>query len=444
MSSRTDFTRRFFAATAPSVIAVCMGFSSLSSEADAQNARPDAEPLSTVAAVDQTGSHYDTDLPPSPRGLQEATLAEPSEAARPTEQQAYLSTGTPTQIIESPEMPSLPDEDDIQQASIDFPELESPAQTLVLAATIAETATTESEFSRIIKLCESAAKQSLDGDSMQYASTLASWALNRRGELRDEAGLLDDALADFQRSVRLDENRWRAVHNRGVSFARMGRYHDAFADMSKTLQRNPSFAKAYSNRAALYEAAGDAEAALRDYRQAIELDVTLAAAHAGRGRVCHGLGRLDIALIELNEAIRIEPKNGNYHALRGDVLADSGRYEQALDAYGRAIEVEPDLATAYRNGAWLLSTCPVAELRNTENALLGAEQALELSESDRHLALDTLAAAFANANQFDEAVATMKQALAQAPPQFRSFYNARLKLYQAGRPYRSQPIRNEK
>ena len=64
---------------------------------------------------------------------------------------------------------------------------------------------------------------------------------------------------------------------------------------------------------------------------------------------------------------------------------------------------------------------------------------VELAGEDRHLFLDTLAAAHANAGDFDEAVRTAGLAVEEAPPEFRTYYAARREMYEQGRPYRTQP-----
>ena len=117
-----------------------------------------------------------------------------------------------------------------------------------------------------------------------------------------------------------------------------------------------------------------------------------------------------------------------------------GRYGDALADYALAIEVKPNSAHAYRNGAWLLATCPDENYRDEENAVRGARQALEFAYGDRHVALDTLAAAFANAGEFDQAISTLEQAIEMAPSELRGDYLTRIKLYEAGQPYRTQPV----
>ena len=75
------------------------------------------------------------------------------------------------------------------------------------------------------------------------------------------------------------------------------------------------------------------------------------------------------------------------------------------------------------------------------NGLRLAQQALQLAGSESPQLLDTLAAAYAEAGRFDEAVATARKALTAATQankeQLAKDIQGRLELYAARQPYRS-------
>jgi serine/threonine-protein kinase len=66
-----------------------------------------------------------------------------------------------------------------------------------------------------------------------------------------------------------------------------------------------------------------------------------------------------------------------------------------------------------------------------------ARQALALDGNGDYAYFDTLAAALANAGEFDDAKATQEKAIQIAPDAKASELSARLTLYKAGRPYRT-------
>ncbi len=320
------------------------------------------------------------------------------------------------------------------------PRLDQAGQLLIEAHTISTTAKTETELTEVIDKCIAALRLNINGENKQFATTLISWSLNRRGQIYADAGNSELADADFEEALNFDPHNWRALHNRGVSYAESGKFAEAFDDFNTVIESNPNFAKAYTNRATLFVQAGDLENAENDYQSACQLDAKLASARLGLARVCHLSGRWDDALKHFTAAAKLDPENPGILCSRGDLLSDMGQYADALASYAMAIEVKPSFGHAYRNGAWLLATCPDAQFRDPENAILGAKQALECEYGERYVALDTLAAALASAGEFDKAIATLEEAIELAPSTVRPEYVSRVKLYKAGQPFHTQPV----
>jgi tetratricopeptide (TPR) repeat protein len=312
---------------------------------------------------------------------------------------------------------------------------------LVAAHEAAARAESEADFGQVIETCRRARASQATPVVARYANELAAWAMNRRGQIKAEAGRINEAMLDFDDAVRLDSQCWRAIHNRGLLFAQAGEFEKAFDDFSRAITINPGFAKAYSNRAALYIVAGDVHPALDDYSKAIEVDPDLAVAHRGRGRACHLLGRLDESMENYDAAVQLSPGDAYAVASRADLLTDLGRYAEAAREYERAIQLDAKLVHAHRGAAWLLATCPDASVRNAALAVERAEAAIQLEGRDDTLSLDTLAAAQASSGDFATAVETLTRAIAIAPDNEREVYHERLSLYQDRRAFRIAPLR---
>ncbi|MEM9353624.1 MAG: tetratricopeptide repeat protein [Planctomycetota bacterium] len=311
---------------------------------------------------------------------------------------------------------------------------------LIEAHEAAASASTAKQYTAIIRLCEEAANEEPGVEKEQFAAELAAWSLNRRGQTKLDAGDAEGALDDFDAALDFDPNNWRARHNRGISLAQFGELAEAFDDINRVITEKPRFAKAYCNRATLYVQAGRHTEALDDYERAILLDDTMAQAHIGRGRLCHQEGLLNEALVHFTKAIDEGPKTADLFCSRADLLADMGLYSQALADYARAIELDPKFGHAYRNGAWLLATCPNEKFRDPKNALAGATRALEMGYGDRCVLLDTIAAALASAGYYDEARQAMDKAIGLAPESLQDQYAQRRDLYAEGVPFTTRPL----
>ncbi len=383
--------------------------------------------------------------------------AKPQAISQPkrlqTAQAKPLPRPTTTPAVEpaprSAQRPAPPRDQNVQpvrhEEPLAEPEPEAPEQVdtsaklLVEAHELSLQADAQQDYDDIIALCQTARRLGVEGDQLEFAHTLLAWALNRRGQSRVDQGEQKLADADFQQALALDPDNWRALHNRGVSYAQAGKFAEALDDFNRVVELNPLFAKAFANRATLFTQSGDLEVALADYQRACRLDPKLLAAEVGQGRICHLLGRWEESLDAFNKALEIQPDNPEIVCSRADLLADMGRYDEALADYAQSIDLDPEFAHAYRNGAWLLATCPDPRYRDGANAVCGAERALEFGYGERHVALDTLAAAQASAGQFEEAIHTLEEALKLAPHDARSAYRTRLQMYQAGKAYLTEP-----
>ena len=109
----------------------------------------------------------------------------------------------------------------------------------------------------------------------------------------------------------------------------------------------------------------------------------------------------------------------------------------ALRDYGHAIRFAPDFALALSSKAWLLATSPIAETRNGEEAVRLARIVLSLVDYPEHH--DVLAAAYAEAGRFVDAVRAQEVAISRLRTTGRVVllpeYQFRLDLYRTGRPY---------
>ncbi len=126
------------------------------------------------------------------------------------------------------------------------------------------------------------------------------------------------------------------------------------------------------------------------------------------------------------------------------MYAHEGDYTKALAVYAEAIRLNPDHVLSYNNLAWLLATCPDANVRNGEKAIEYAKKACELSEWKAPPYLDTLASAYAEAGDFDNAVKWQNRFLEsdylKSNPSNDTLKQARqrLSLYEQKKPYHEE------
>jgi tetratricopeptide (TPR) repeat protein len=304
------------------------------------------------------------------------------------------------------------------------------------AFALTKTAETEEVFTQIIGLCKSGLDKGLDTKMVAYARQLSAWAHNRRGEVRADAGNTQEAFKDFDAAVSLDARQWRAVHNRGVSYAMLGNQSAAIADFTRAIELNPKFANAWFNRGELLYEKRDFASALRDYNQVVKLSPQDAAAFNSRGHALYRLQRYADALADYNKALEIDPSSAAALVNRGDLQSDQGNFADAAKDYRAAIKANPALGRAYQSAAWLMATCPDEKFRNSELAIEAAQKAIEIDGDSDYRYLETLAAAQANAGEFDNAITTQQRAIENAPTAVAQVYKGRVEKFRARQPHR--------
>jgi Flp pilus assembly protein TadD len=153
-------------------------------------------------------------------------------------------------------------------------------------------------------------------------------------------------------------------------------------------------------------------------------------------------GRRDdynLAIAEFSEAIRLKPDNARAYYNRGQAYRHRGDFGEALTDYGEAIRLKPDFMEAYNNVSWLLAVCPDANLRNGERAVEYAKRACVLSGWKAPAILGTLAAAYAEAGDFDNAIKWETKYLESNPSAVDSErHRQRLSLYEQKKPYHEE------
>jgi WD40 repeat protein len=129
------------------------------------------------------------------------------------------------------------------------------------------------------------------------------------------------------------------------------------------------------------------------------------------------------------------------HGIAGD---HENKYNEAINDYESAIGADPSYARAYNALAWLLATCPEGEFRDGVKAVQNATKACELTNFKNTDYLNTLAAAYAAAGGFEQAIKWQQKAIDLLGVGQRSRYQLAFKtkmgLYQAGQSYPRQPL----
>jgi Flp pilus assembly protein TadD len=186
------------------------------------------------------------------------------------------------------------------------------------------------------------------------------------------------------------------------------------------------------------------EPAVAQFQKALALRADVSQTHNDLAGVLLRLGRPDEALVHFREALRLHPDDATVLYNIASLLLGRDRFADALAYFERAAKVDSSNVMAHAKIAWVQATCPQASLRDGGEAIRHAERANQLCDDGKRVeVLATLAAAYAEAGLFPQALRTARRALAFAAQQnsqgWADLLRTQVALYERGKPFR-QPL----
>jgi protein O-mannosyl-transferase len=237
---------------------------------------------------------------------------------------------------------------------------------------------------------------------------------------------------------------WGVHNDLGVILASRHNYPEATAQFAAALQSKPDYPDAESNlgevqffQGNLREAEPHFLAALKGKPNDPEINRRFAVLLSREGRIRQALYHQRMAVI-------FSPKPDLTMRLTyANMLHQTGNVREAEAQFRKALLLQPDSVEALNNLAWLLATAWDDKLRDGAEAVRLAERASRLPPVKELCVPGTLAAAYAEAGRFPEAVATAEKAVQEETDagqmRFANINRQFLELYRAGRAFHEPP-----
>jgi tetratricopeptide (TPR) repeat protein len=268
--------------------------------------------------------------------------------------------------------------------------------------------------------------------SPEYADAQVNLA-----NLLAQEGKFAEAARHYGEALRVTPDDPTTRYNLGLALAEEGKVPEAVEQYEAALRLRPDFAEAHTDLAAALLRLGDHAAAATQARAALALNPGDAEACTNLGTALALKGNWPDAVACFQRAVRLQPAAGRYACGLAHALAESGQAQAARAWYDRGVRQDPGWPGFARQTAWSLATAP--DGRGAALAVYLAREAVEATARRQPEFLDTLAAAYAAAGRFDEAVAAAREALAlarQERPELAGPVERRLRLYEARKPFR--------
>jgi protein O-mannosyl-transferase len=254
-----------------------------------------------------------------------------------------------------------------------------------------------------------------------------------------EAGRLPEAEEALRKAVELRPGNPEfqlgmaaLLHSRGQS----DRAEQVYRDITAHHPKLPLPHRSYGDFLMLQNRALEAET---QYQAAIALEPANVELRMLCGGALVKAGKSAEAAAQLKEAVKLDPTNAQANFQLAELLSNHGQSADAIAYYEQALKSDPRMVSALNNLAWVLATDSNDKVRNGNRAIELAKKACELTQWKTPLLIGTLAAAYAEAGNFQEAVTMAEKARDQARAEKEDGTARRneelAQLYRSGKPY---------
>jgi tetratricopeptide (TPR) repeat protein len=258
------------------------------------------------------------------------------------------------------------------------------------------------------------------------------------------AGKIPEAMEEYRKVLQAKPDHLDANLNLGTAFIFYGQMAQASNYFAKVLRLKPDYSKAHANMGLALRSLDDYQGAMLHCAEAIRLAPAEFGAYLDMARSLSGLDRHSEALYYFTESLRRNPGAPQIHYELGLELLKLGRLQEAASSFGKAVilappwpdahlqlaitlaaegqlpaataqyrealKLQPDSTTALNNLAWILATSGDTTLGDGNEAVRLAEHACQLTACKQTVFIGTLAAAYAEAGNFDKAAAASQKA----------------------------------
>ncbi len=296
-----------------------------------------------------------------------------------------------------------------------------------------------------------------------------------RGLVLADLGKYDEALADLTKAIELDSTSAPTYEAKAMVLVRMKKFDEAIEVLNKAAANDPNNVRVLLLRSSLYLEKGEKEKALADAKAAVALRPKYSMALYNYAAVLAELGKLDEAREQMEKVHQLEPNDplsslrlGAIYSLqkrsdkaievyseflkahpdepnvlraRGGAYLNLGKHAEAIADYDKAckdkdLSKDPEYPVLLNNFAWVLATSPDEKLRDGPRAVKMATQACESTEYKQAYILSTLAAAYAETGDFDNAVKWSLKSAEIGDKDHAEAFKKELAAYKARQPYR--------
>lgn len=181
----------------------------------------------------------------------------------------------------------------------------------------------------------------------EFPQNPAVWS--NRGNVRISQHKIEDAIADFDRSIAIAPQYPDAYLNRGIAYEGQQDWNLALSDYNHVLEISPSDPVAYNNRGNAKAGQQKWQEALEDYEKAVALAPNFSLARANAALVTYQIGDSTEATRQMRNLVRKYPMFPDVRAAMSAILWVDGKQGEAESNWVAAVGLD----NRYQNLDWV-------------------------------------------------------------------------------------------
>jgi len=233
------------------------------------------------------------------------------------------------------------------------------------------------------------------------------------GRVYEDRRLWDQALEHYQRAAELAPH-MEAYLDIARILRRLSRSEEAVGVLMSVRNAYPQTTEPIVELGRMAQQARQFDHAEQWFREALAVNPRNAFIHVELAALYLGLSRGEEAETHFREAVTLEPRNARAYLGLATSLRGLQRFEDSVKALRAGLQVLPRDVSLLNLLARILATCPDDRVRNSSQAVALSERADAITHHVDYEVLDTLAAAYAEAGRWAEAVQAAGDAIGLA------------------------------
>ena len=259
------------------------------------------------------------------------------------------------------------------------------------------------------------------------------------GEAMFQNDRTKDALKCWTVTLLLEPDNHKAHNSLGEAFYQLGKTEQAVEKWIEAIRLNPDDAESHFNLGEALVNQDKFDEAVKHFNEALRIKPRWPDVRYNLGNIYYSQGRSDLSVKQYAEALRFQSDFLEARLGLARSFIKMGKTKAAVENYYQILKREPERIEVLNDLAWILAVTEDADVRNPADSVKFAQKVCDLTKYTQPEKLDTLAAAYAAAGNFTQAVSTAEKAIelaeADGKKELAHQIHSRLELYKANKPY---------